>query len=238
MESSSEIVLSAPGYYGPGSITAWYCIVAATAVSWIWNPAHRFQPTSDFMAAILYPLIAMVHFAIQLWNFPSDKTQYLRANLMHIIIGNGAEGPVSEQYDYQYKNQVLFDKPGPDMFDIFPRVVTIDAALRINDNCFWLCLIALGFLLVEQRKNWTEQRLKGFDRVGKCLVAGVLLPIINGIFLLVHGGNHGYVPGYGGILHISTTIARVEFIFWNTARNKIHNTVSTRAHCQPVSADP
>ncbi|RKL31561.1 hypothetical protein BFJ72_g10965 [Fusarium proliferatum] len=185
MDSLSDIVLSTPGYYGPGSITAWYCVVASTAVSWIWNPAHRFQPTSDFMAAILYPLIAMVHFAIQLWNFPSDKAQYLRANLMHIIIGNGAEGPVSEQYDYQYKNQVLFDKPGPDMFDIFPRVVTIDAALRINDNCFWLCLIALGFVLVEQRKNWTEQRLKGFDRVGKCLFAGVLLPIINGIFLLV-----------------------------------------------------
>ncbi|CZR41689.1 uncharacterized protein FPRO_11279 [Fusarium proliferatum ET1] len=185
MESSSEIVLSTPGYYGPGSITAWYCIVAATAVSWIWNPAHRFQPTSDFMAAILYPLIAMVHFAIQLWNFPSDKTQYLRANLMHIIIGNGAEGPVSEAYDYQYKNQVLFDKPGPDMFEIFPRVVTIDAALRINDNCFWLCLISLGFLLVEQRKNWTEQQLRGFNRVEKCLVAGVLLPVMNGIFLLV-----------------------------------------------------
>ncbi|KAI1016020.1 hypothetical protein LB504_009263 [Fusarium proliferatum] len=185
MESPSEIVLSTPGYYGPGSITAWYCIVASTAISWIWNPAHRFQPTSDFMAAILYPFIAMIHFAIQLWNFPSDKMQYLRANIMHIIIGNGPEGPVSEEYDYQYKNQILFDKPGPDMFEIFPRVVTIDAALRINDNCFWLCLIALGFLLVEPRKNWTEEQLKGSNRVGKCLVAGVLIPILNGIFLLV-----------------------------------------------------
>ncbi|KAF4429632.1 hypothetical protein FACUT_9040 [Fusarium acutatum] len=127
----------------------------------------------------------MVHFAIQLWNFPSGKTQYLRANLMHIIIGNGPEGPVLDRYDYQYKNQVLFDKPGPDMFEIFPRVVTVDAALRINDNCFWLCLIALGFLLVEQRKNWTEQQLKGFNRVEKCLLVGVLLPIMNGIFLLI-----------------------------------------------------
>ncbi|KAF5577882.1 hypothetical protein FPCIR_11865 [Fusarium pseudocircinatum] len=185
MGSPSDIVLSTPGYYGPGSIVAWYCVVAATAISWIWNPAHRFQPTSDFIAAILYPFIAMVHFAIQLWNFPSDKTQYLRANLMHILIGNGDEGPVSDQYDYQYKNQVLFDKPGPDMFKIFPRVVTIDAALRINDNCFWLCLIALGFLLVEHRKNWTEQQLRGFNRVGKCLVAGILLPLMNGIFLLI-----------------------------------------------------
>jgi len=185
MDSPSEIVLSTPGYYGSGSIIAWYCIVAATAISWTWNPAHRFQPTSDFMAAILYPFVAMIHFAIQLWNFPSDKVQYLRANLMHITIGNGPEGPVLEQYDYEYKNQVLFDKPGPDMFDVFPRVVTIDAALRINDNCFWLCLIALGFLLVEQRKNWTEHRLKGFNRVEKCLVAGVLLPIMNGVFLLI-----------------------------------------------------
>ncbi|KAF5609133.1 het-domain-containing protein [Fusarium pseudoanthophilum] len=189
MESPSDIVLSTPGYYGPGSITAWYCIVAATAVSWIWNPANRFQPTSDFMAAILYPFIAMIHFAIQLWNFPSDKTQYLRANLMHILIGNGDEGPVSARYDYQYKNQVLFDKPGPDMLEIFPRVVTIDAALRINDNCFWLCLIALGFLLVEHRKNWTDQQLKGFNRVEKCLVAGVSLPIMNGIFLLLVCGD-------------------------------------------------
>ncbi|KAF4503249.1 hypothetical protein FAGAP_515 [Fusarium agapanthi] len=107
MESPSDIVLSTPGYYGPGSIVAWYCIVAATAISWIWNPAHRFQPTSDFIAAISYPLIAMIHFAIQLWNFPSDKKQYLRANLMHILIGNGDKGPVSEAYDYQYKNQKL-----------------------------------------------------------------------------------------------------------------------------------
>ncbi|KAG5743267.1 hypothetical protein H9Q69_013687 [Fusarium xylarioides] len=185
MESPSDIVLSTPGYYGPGSIAAWYCIVAATAISWKWNPAHRFQPTSDFMAAILYPFIAMIHFAIQLWNFPSDKTQYLRANLMHILIGNGPEGPVSEKYDYQYKNQVLFDKPGPNMFEIFPRVVTIDAALRINDNCFWLCLIALGFLLVESRKGWTEQQLNGFNRVEKCLLVGVVLPMINGVLLLI-----------------------------------------------------
>ncbi|KAF5688133.1 hypothetical protein FCIRC_2040 [Fusarium circinatum] len=189
MESLSDIVLSTPGYYGPGSIVAWYCIVASTAISWIWNPAHRFQPTSDFIAAISYPLIAMIHFAIQLWNFPSNKTQYLRANLMHILIGNGDEGPVSEAYDYQYKNQVLFDKPGPDMFEIFPRVVTIDAALRINDNCFWLCFIALGFLIVEQRKNWTEQQLKGFNRVAKCLFAGILFSIMNGVFLLVVCGD-------------------------------------------------
>lgn len=52
------------------------------------------------MAAILYPSIVMVHFVVQLCNFPSDKMQYLRANLIHIIIGNGAEGPVSDQYDY------------------------------------------------------------------------------------------------------------------------------------------
>ncbi|KAK2687924.1 hypothetical protein QWA68_013798 [Fusarium oxysporum] len=165
MESPSPVVLSTPRYYGPGSIAAWYCILPATAVSWTWNPVYRFQPTSDFIAAILYPLIAMMHFAIQLWNLSSHKTQYLRANLMHIVIGNGAEGPVSEAYDYQYKNQVLFDKPGPDMFEIFPRVVTIDAALRINDNCFWVCLIALVFLLVEPRKYPTQQQLKGFKRV-------------------------------------------------------------------------
>ncbi|EWG53268.1 hypothetical protein FVEG_17087 [Fusarium verticillioides 7600] len=189
MESPSDIVLSTPGYYGPGSIVAWYCIAAATAISWIWNPANRFQPTSDFMAAILYPFIAMIHFAIQLWNFPSDKTQYLRANLMHILIGNGDEGPVSAKYDYQYKNQVLFDKPGPDMFEVFPRIVTIDAALRINDNCFFLYLIALGFLLIEPRKGWTEQQLKGFNRVEKCLVAGVVLPLMNGIFLLITCGD-------------------------------------------------
>ncbi|KAF5632292.1 het-domain protein [Fusarium tjaetaba] len=189
MESPSEIVLSTPGYYGPGSITAWYCIVASTAISWIWNPAHRFLATSDFLAAILYPFIAMIHFAIQLWNYPSDKTQYLRGNLMHILIGNGDEGPVSAKYDYQYKNQVLFDKPGPDMFEIFPRVISIDAALRINDNCFWLCLIALGFLLVEHRKNWTEQQLQGFESVGKCLLAGVVLPIINSVFLLITCGD-------------------------------------------------
>ncbi|KAF5643116.1 hypothetical protein F52700_2831 [Fusarium sp. NRRL 52700] len=189
MDLPSDIVLSTPGYYGPGSIVAWYCIAAATAISWIWNPTHRFQPTSDFLAAILYPFIAMIHFAVQLWNFPSGKTQYLRANLMHIIIGNGFEGPVSEKYDYRYKNQVLFDKPGPDMFDVFPRVVTIDAALRINDNCFWLCLIALGFLLFEQRKNCTEQQLNGSDRVGKCLAAGVALPILNGVLLLAICGD-------------------------------------------------
>ncbi|KAF5566802.1 hypothetical protein FNAPI_972 [Fusarium napiforme] len=189
MDSTSEIVLSTPGYYGPGSITAWYCIVAATAISWIWNPVHRFQPTSDFLAAILYPFITIIHFAIQLWNFPSEKTQYLRANLMHILIGNGDEGPVAEGYDYQYKNQVLFDKPGPDMFEIFPRVVSINAALRLNDNCFWLCLIALGFLLIEPRKGWTEQQLKGFNRVENCLVAGVVLPLMNGILLLLTCGD-------------------------------------------------
>ncbi|EXM19971.1 hypothetical protein FOTG_11998 [Fusarium oxysporum f. sp. vasinfectum 25433] len=55
----------------------------------------------------------MIHFAIQLWNFPSDKTQYLRASLMRIVIGNGPEGPVSEAYDNEYKNPVLFDKPSP-----------------------------------------------------------------------------------------------------------------------------
>lgn len=70
------------------------------------------------------------------------------------------------------------------MFEIFPRVIAIYAALRINDNCFWLCLIALGFLLVEHRKNWTGKQLKGSNRVEKCLVDGVMLPIMNGIFLL------------------------------------------------------
>ncbi|KAM5509981.1 hypothetical protein FOXYSP1_12947 [Fusarium oxysporum f. sp. phaseoli] len=207
MESPSDIVLSTPGYYGPGSIAAWYCI-----------------PITDFITAILYPAIAMIHFAIQLWNFPSDKTQYLRASLMHIVIGNGPEGPVSEAYDYEYKNQVLFDKPGPDMFDIFPRVVTNNAALRINDNSFWLCLIALVFLLVEPRKHATQQQLKGLQRVELCLIAGFALPIMNGIFLIVTCGdarirwvpaeytlfrfmaNHGYVPSYGGIFYISATI--------------------------------
>ncbi|KAH7143287.1 hypothetical protein DER46DRAFT_581558 [Fusarium sp. MPI-SDFR-AT-0072] len=189
MESPHDIVLSMPGYYGPGSIAAWYCIVAARAISWTWNPAYRFQPTSDFIAAILYPAIAMTHFAIELWNFPSDKMQYLRANLMHIVIGNGAEGPVSEAYDYEYKNQVLFDKPGPDMFNIFPRVVTVDAALRINDNCFWLCLIALVFLLVEPRKHAAQQQLKSLKRVELCLVACIVLPALNGIFLLVTCGD-------------------------------------------------
>ncbi|KAF4950776.1 hypothetical protein FGADI_7972 [Fusarium gaditjirri] len=194
MESPPAIVLSTPGYYGPGSIIAWYCIIAASVISWTCNPAYRFWPTSDFIAAIMYPFIAMIHFAIQLWNFPSEKKQYLRVNLMHIMAGYGAEGPVSEAYAYQHGNQVPFDKPGPDMFDVFPRVVTIDAALRINDNCFSLCVIALGLLLCDRRKHLTQRQREGRKRVG-----------------------HG--PSDGGIRYVYATIRGVDFILGDITRS-------------------
>ncbi|KAH7223034.1 hypothetical protein BKA60DRAFT_633247 [Fusarium oxysporum] len=239
MESPSAIVLSTPGYYGPGSIAAWYCIVAATAISWTGKTAYRFQPTSDFIAAILYPAIAMIHFAIQLWNFPLNKTQYLRANLMHIVIGNGPEGPVSEAYDYEYKNPVLFDKPSPGMFDIFPRVVTINAALRINDNCFWLCLIVLVFLLVEPRKHATQQQLKGLQRVELCLIAGFALPIMNGILLIATCGDARilWVPAEYTLFRFMA-VTMVDFILGHTARNQIHNTLSPGTCREPVSSNP
>ncbi|KAJ3526793.1 hypothetical protein NM208_g7902 [Fusarium decemcellulare] len=127
-----------------------------------------------------------MRFAIKLRNFPSDKMRYLRVNLMHAIIGNGPEGMVSEAYSYDYKNQLLFDNLDPDMLNIFSHGVAIDTALRINDNCFWLCFIAIIFLVFEPARNYpTRRQLEVFNRVELCLIPGIVLPFANGIFLLV-----------------------------------------------------
>ncbi|VUC37260.1 unnamed protein product [Clonostachys rosea] len=183
----SQLLETAPpvsttsGLYGPGAIACWYLIIAALVVSWVYEPGTRYQPGFKAAAAFAYPAFAMAHLAWQLLNFPGDKGAYLRANLLHIIVQGHSEPPVTEEYDPPRVSE-SWDEPGPDMFRVFPLVVSINAALRVSESCFYLCLGGAAVLILGPLKR---KRDGPAEVILILLAVGAALAILNTLQLLI-----------------------------------------------------
>lgn len=181
---SPHVVLSTSGLYGPGLAACWYLVLAALILSWVYEPDTRYRPGYKFAAAVAYPAFSIVHLFWQLCAFPRDKAPYLRANLLKIIVDGGGNPPVTAEYDPPRVSEP-WDEPGPDMFQIFPLVVSINAALRVNDNCFYLCIIGMAILVFGPRREGVDPRVPSVLYI---LAAGVVLVMLNSFLLLATCG--------------------------------------------------
>ena len=153
-------------FYGSGSQLCWFLIVTAVAVSWYHDPRARFGFGTDFAAAIAYPAIALLHLLWQLVTFPQDKMAYLSANLSNLVIGQGARGPVTADFDI-FGNQGAIDEPGSGTYDSYPKVLALNAALRVSDNMFFFGFWALVVMVYcgyegYQPQDWHKTRCTAF----------------------------------------------------------------------------
>jgi hypothetical protein len=188
-DSSLRVVLSTSGLYGPGTVACWYLVITALLFSWRYDPDARYRPGYKFAVVVSYPAFAILHLSWLLWTFPPDKAPYLRANLLKIIIQGESDPPVTAEYDPPRVSQP-WDEPGSDTFQIYPMVVNVNAALRVCENSYYLCIIGILVLTFWPLKERLESQAL---LVLKTLAAGVAATLFNSLHLL-------FLCGFGAVL--------------------------------------
>ncbi|KAF7543092.1 hypothetical protein G7Z17_g11018 [Cylindrodendrum hubeiense] len=137
------------GFYGPGSLAAWYLMNLMIVYSWRFDRQSRGRISINFLAALLYPLVAAGHFLIQIQNFPDDKEQQLI------------------QYLYNFDNvekqcldlHVDRDK-SVEQEDTYLRILAIATALKVVDvfYCWGTWLFIYLFVYCRNRRGTTAGR--------------------------------------------------------------------------------
>jgi hypothetical protein len=115
--------------------------------------------TNDLIAAVAYPTVAAGHLIIQILNFPESGYLYMSANLINFII-QAHNGPVKfgkKNSGYPYPA----DLTSPKRTEVYPRVASIIASLRVV-NCFiFLAVITLAFTFPDfWEKRHTKAQLR------------------------------------------------------------------------------
>ena len=136
------------GFYGPGTMMAWYLMVASVIVTWSNNLDHRFRISGDFLAAFFYPMIAGGHVLIQIAQFPihANNGRYLVNNLIHLVSPQ-SKGPVVSSMTI-LGNEPIFDEGSKERRSLHARVVAIGISLRILEMSSMLALFGLLAILV------------------------------------------------------------------------------------------
>jgi hypothetical protein len=117
----------ASGFYGPGSLAAWYLVVASVIATWCNDKRKSFRTSGDFIAATAYPIVATGHLIVQLVRFPGDDMQYLLDNTC-ALLGYDAYRPLPKE-------------------ELLNLVAGTNAALRVADNYWMLCAVGLFGML-------------------------------------------------------------------------------------------
>ncbi|CAH0038931.1 unnamed protein product [Clonostachys solani] len=186
-------------FYGPGFIACWYVLVISVGLSWVFNTWQRFRITNELIAAVAYPVAASAHLLYQTICFPSAKSQYLANNLANILMPE-VNGPVSAGTE---SGVYVLDVSMEGREKIFPLVASINAALRIADNCIYLCLVSLVMVILAHHSPPKPPQFPHRPLLGVLLVSLFwtwMAEVVLFVKLLVYA-SHGLLPVHYSILH-------------------------------------
>lgn len=169
------------------------------ALSWAFNTWRRFRITNELIAVVAYPIAASAHLLYQTISFPLARSQYLANNLANIIMPE-VNGPVSAGTE---SGVYMLDVSMEGREKIFPLVASINAALRIADNCIYLCLVSLVLVILAHHTpprspQFPHRRLLGVLFVS--LFWAWITEVVLFVKLLVDA-SHGLLPVHYSILH-------------------------------------
>ncbi|CAH0055018.1 unnamed protein product [Clonostachys solani] len=145
---ASDYYTLVSGFYGPGALACWYLSIAA----YIFNSltakregkSHLFGLSIEFLALMAYPIIAIGHLLIQINGFPVGYEKYLTENLLSCR--ESCDKGIPLPYDSPDGSHLATHA------ELYPRILAMNPALRIQDSFFYICATALFFGLLTPTK--------------------------------------------------------------------------------------
>lgn len=144
--------------YGPGFVFGWYLLVASVIVNQIFKEDGRFRLNTESAAALLYPIFAASHLMLLAFQFPQSKYEYLNSNLLNYVVPT-ITGSVIVETDGD--GAMVADVGSEDLIAVYPKVIALNAALRITDHLPYICvfgliLVYMGNTLSDRPWPWKQ----------------------------------------------------------------------------------
>jgi hypothetical protein len=136
------------GLYGPGALACWYLSMASCIFNSLTakrdQKSHLFGLSIEFVALVAYPTIAIGHLLIQINGFPVGYEEYLTQNLL--FCRESCDKGVPLPYDSPDGSHLVTHA------ELYPRILAMIPALRIQDSFFYVCATTLSFVLLTTTK--------------------------------------------------------------------------------------
>ncbi|CAI6097761.1 unnamed protein product [Clonostachys chloroleuca] len=136
------------GFYGPGALACWYCSIASCIFNSLTakrdEKSRLFGLSIEFVALMAYPTIAIGHLLIQINGFPVGYEEYLTQNFLSCR--ESCDKGVPLPYDSPDGSHLATHA------ELYPRILAMNPALRIQDSFFYVCVATLSFGLLTPTK--------------------------------------------------------------------------------------
>lgn len=161
------------GYFGPGALAAWYLMMTSVAVTWTLDPTRRYKFSSDFLAAIAYPIIATGYLITRIAVYPTTNGDdaYLLETLK--TLHQDTYCAVQLVSDTQGGDKIMSIHKGSETTTVYAQILAINSALCVLEIFQFMSFVAVMNSETRHYSRMTMRLLHG--GIAWCCVAEMVL---------------------------------------------------------------